>query len=169
MSSLNKVQLIGNLGSDPEVRYTGNGTAVTSLSIATSEKWTDKQSGEKQERTEWHNVTLWARLAEVAGEYLNKGSKVYVEGQLRTDKYTDKDGIERYSTKVIGQQLIMLGSKQDDQRGGSQQRQGGGQRQQGGGRGGASNDMPRQQPASDDFSDDDIPFQTTPRVLTRRT
>ena len=106
---VNKVILVGNLGADPEVRYTGSGTAICEIRIATSEQWNDKQSGERQERTEWHRVTLFGKLGEIAGEYLKKGRQVYIEGSLRTDKYTDKDGIERYATKVIASEMQMLG------------------------------------------------------------
>lgn len=106
---VNKVIIVGNLGADPEVRYTGGGTCITSIRVATSEQWTDKQSGEKQECTEWHRIKLFGRLAEVAGEYLKKGKQVYIEGALRTDKYTDKDGIERYSTDIIATEMQMLG------------------------------------------------------------
>lgn len=108
---INKVIIVGNLGADPETRYTGNGTAITSLRLATSEAWTDKQSGEKQERTEWHRVKLFGKLAEIAGEYLKKGRQVYIEGSLRTDKYTDKDGVERYSTDIIANEMQMLGGQ----------------------------------------------------------
>ena len=114
---INKVILVGNLGADPEVRYTAGGTAIASLSIATSEQWTDKQSGQKQERTEWHRVKLFGRLAEIAGEYLKKGRQVYVEGSLRTDKYTDKQGVERYSTDIIAIELQMLGGDGGKQEG----------------------------------------------------
>ena len=126
---INKVIIVGNLGADPETRYTGNGTAITSIRIATSENWTDKQSGEKQERTEWHRVKLFGRLAEIAGEYLKKGRQVYIEGSLRTDKYTDKDGVERFSTDIIANEMQMLGGGQGD---GDGQRSngGGGNRQQ---------------------------------------
>ena len=92
---VNKVILVGNLGADPETRYTANGGAITTIRIATSEQWTDKTSGQKQERTEWHRIKFFGRLAEIAGEYLKKGRQVYVEGSLRTDKYTDKEGVER--------------------------------------------------------------------------
>lgn len=107
---VNKVILVGNLGADPETRYTTSGSAITSIRIATSESWKDKQTGEQQERTEWHRVKFFGRLAEIAGEYLKKGRQVYVEGSLRTDKYTDKDGIERYSTDIIANEMQMLGS-----------------------------------------------------------
>jgi single-strand DNA-binding protein len=100
MASVNKVILLGNLGRDPETRYTTGGDAVTNLNIATSEQWKDK-SGEKQERTEWHRVVLFGRQAEVAGEYLKKGRAVYIEGRLQTRKYTDKDGVEKYSTEIV--------------------------------------------------------------------
>lgn len=169
---INKVIIVGNLGADPETRYTGGGTAITSLRIATSEQWTDKQSGEKQERTEWHRVKLFGRLAEIAGEYLKKGRQVYIEGSLRTDKYTDKDGIERYSTDIIASEMQMLGGGEGGGTGGGgggfrERPQGGGQRQggnYGGGqpRGNDYGNAPRQNapaPAeSGGFDDDDIPF-----------
>jgi single-strand DNA-binding protein len=106
---VNKVILVGTLGNDPETRYSANGGAITSLSLATNESWTDKATGEKQERTEWHRVKLFGRLAEIAGEYLRKGRQAYIEGKLRTDKYTDKDGIERYSTNIVADELQLLG------------------------------------------------------------
>jgi len=112
MSSVNKVILIGHLGKDPETRYMPNGEAVTNLTLATSETWKDKNSGEKKEQTEWHRVTLYRKLAEVAGQYLKKGSLVYFEGKLQTRKWTDKEGIDRYTTEVIADTLQMLGSKQ---------------------------------------------------------
>jgi len=110
--SVNKVILIGNLGRDPEVRYTPNGLAVANITIATTEAWKDKQSGENQERTEWHRVALYSRLAEITGEYLRKGSKVYIEGRLQTRKWQDKTtGQDRYTTEVIADSLQMLDSK----------------------------------------------------------
>jgi single-strand DNA-binding protein len=108
---INKVILIGNLGADPETRAIPSGTTVANLRIATSESWRDKQSGEQQERTEWHRVALFGRLAEIAAEYLKKGSQVYIEGSLRTRKWTDKQGNERYSTEIIGNELQMLGGR----------------------------------------------------------
>ncbi|MFI4879661.1 MAG: single-stranded DNA-binding protein [Steroidobacterales bacterium] len=108
---INKVILIGNLGADPETRAMPSGTTVANLRIATSESWRDKQSGEQQERTEWHRVALFGRLAEIAGEYLKKGSQVYIEGSLRTRKWQDKQGNERYSTEIIGNELQMLGGR----------------------------------------------------------
>ena len=179
---INKVIIVGNLGADPETRYTGNGTAITSIRIATSENWTDKQSGEKQERTEWHRVKLFGRLAEIAGEYLKKGRQVYIEGSLRTDKYTDKDGVERFSTDIIAAEMQMLGGgtegggaagssggnfqrSQGGGGGGGQQRQGGGGNYGGGqSRGGGDNygNQPQRQSAppaqNNSFDDDDIPF-----------
>lgn len=184
---INKVIIVGNLGADPETRYTGNGTAITSIRIATSENWTDKQSGEKQERTEWHRVKLFGRLAEIAGEYLKKGRQVYIEGSLRTDKYTDKDGIERFSTDIIAAEMQMLGGGEGGAGGGgggnfqrSQGGGGGGQRQGGyggggGNRGGGDNygggnarggdnygGQQQRQSAppvqNNSFDDDDIPF-----------
>ena len=110
MASLNKCMLIGNLGKDPEVRYTTAGTAVASFSLATSEKFKNK-NGEWEEKTEWHNVTLWARLAEIAGEYLTKGKPVYIEGRLQTRKWQDRDGKDRYTTEVVGEKMQMLSGK----------------------------------------------------------
>lgn len=108
---VNKVILIGNLGNDPEVRYTPNGSAVATVSLATSETWRDKQSGELQDRTEWHRVVFFSRLAEIVGEYLHKGSKIYVEGVLRTRKWQDKNGIDRYTTEIIAGEMHMLDSR----------------------------------------------------------
>jgi single-strand DNA-binding protein len=108
---INKVILIGNLGADPETRAMPSGTTVANLRIATSESWRDKQSGEQQERTEWHRVALFGRLAEIAGEYLRKGSQVYIEGSLRTRKWQDKQGNDRYSTEIVGNELQMLGGR----------------------------------------------------------
>ncbi|MCL2309360.1 MAG: single-stranded DNA-binding protein [Proteobacteria bacterium] len=109
MASVNKVILLGNLGRDPEMRYTTDGSAVCNLNIATSDQWRDKGSGEKQERTEWHRVVLFGRTAEVAGEYLKKGRSVYIEGRLQTRKWTDKDGIERYTTEIVGDRMQLIG------------------------------------------------------------
>ena len=110
MASLNKVTLIGNLGKDPEVRYTTAGQAVASFSVATSETYKDK-AGEKVERTEWHNITLWGKLAEIAGEYLSKGKTVYIEGRLQTQKWQDKSGNDRYTTGIVGDKMLMLSPK----------------------------------------------------------
>ena len=109
--SLNKAILIGRLGRDPEVRHMPNGEAVCNFSIATSETWNDRQTGQRQERTEWHNITLYRRLAEVAGQYLKKGSLVYIEGRIQSRKYTGKDGIERTAYEIIGNEMKMLGGK----------------------------------------------------------
>ena len=108
MSGVNKVIVVGNLGSDPDVRYAPGGGAIVSISVATSESWRDKQSGEMKEQTEWHRITLFNRLGEIAGEYLKKGSKVYIEGRLRTEKYQAKDGTDRWSTKIIAKDMQML-------------------------------------------------------------
>jgi single-strand DNA-binding protein len=113
MASVNKVILIGNLGRDPETRYMPDGGAVTNITIATSYQWKDKATGDKKEETEWHRVAFFGRLAEVAGEYLKKGSPVYIEGRLKTRKWTDKDGHERYSTDIIADEMKMLGSRGD--------------------------------------------------------
>src|SRR6185369_1573249 len=112
MASVNKVILLGNLGRDPETRYTTGGDAVTNLRIATTETWKDK-SGEKQEKTEWHTVVLFGRQAEIAGEYLKKGRSVYIEGRLQTRKYTDKDGVEKYSTEIVADRMQLIGSARD--------------------------------------------------------
>ena len=150
---INKVIIIGNLGADPETRAMPSGMTVANLRIATTESWKDKQSGEQQERTEWHRVALFGRLAEIAGEYLRKGSQVYIEGSLRTRKWQDKQGNERYSTEIVANDMQMLGGR------------GGG----GGGMGAGGGEAPRErggvaEPAGaatsterDDF-DDDIPF-----------
>src|ERR1041385_3164743 len=111
MASVNKVILVGNLGRDPETRYNPEGGAITNISVATTDTWKDKTSGEKQERTEWHRVVFFNRLAEIAGEYLKKGSQVYIEGSLRTRKWQDKQGQERYSTEIVGNELQMLGGR----------------------------------------------------------
>jgi single-strand DNA-binding protein len=110
MSSVNKAIIIGHLGRDPETRYLPNGDAVTNIAVATSEQWKDKNTGEKKEQTEWHRVTFYRKLAEIAGQYLKKGSSVYLEGKLQTRKWTDKDGIERYTTEIIADSMQMLGS-----------------------------------------------------------
>ena len=112
MASVNKVILIGNLGRDPETRYTADGAAITNITIATSDRWKDKASGEMKESTEWHRVAFFGRLAEIAGEYLKKGRPVYVEGRLRTRKWQDKDGQDRYTTEIVADTMQMLGSRQ---------------------------------------------------------
>ena len=163
---INKVILVGNLGADPETRYSAGGTAITSLRIATSESWMDKQSGERQERTEWHRVKLFGKLAEIAGEYLKKGRQVYIEGSLRTDKYTDKDGVEKYSTDIVANEMQMLGGAGGGEGGGGgfqRERPQGGSSRQGGGGGNYGGGAPQRQsapPPADNggFEDDDIPF-----------
>jgi single-strand DNA-binding protein len=165
MASVNKVILLGNLGRDPETRYTTGGDAVTNLNIATSEQWKDK-SGEKQERTEWHRVVLFGRQAEIAGEYLKKGRSVYIEGRLQTRKYTDKDGVEKYSTEIVADRMQLIGGGREggggdaDFGGGSAPAGGGGTRREGGGGSGAGSGKPAGGGGKknvDDF-DDDIPF-----------
>jgi len=140
MASVNKVILIGNLGADPELRYTPSGAAVANFNIATTEKWKDKE-GQNQERTEWHRIILWSRQAEVAKEYLRKGSSVYIEGRIQNRSYDDKDGIKRYVTEIVGQRMQLLGG-----------RSGGGQSDSG-----PSGPPP---PSDDnlDKEDDDLPF-----------
>ena len=182
---VNKVILIGNLGGDPETRYLPSGGAVTNVTLATSETWKDKQTGQQQERTEWHRVVFFNRLAEIAGEYLRKGSKVYLEGSLRTRKWQDKQsGQDRYTTEIVASEMQMLDGRSE---GGFQQNQGGGYgQQQGGGQGGynqnqgyqdefsqgrsapspmAPSQKPQGQPSNqppaggfDNSFDDDIPF-----------
>lgn len=110
---INKVILVGNLGADPETRYMPSGGAVTNLSIATTDSWRDKESGEQQERTEWHRVAMFGRLAEIAGEYLRKGRQVYIEGRLRTRKWQDRDGNDRYTTEIVANEMQMLGGRSD--------------------------------------------------------
>lgn len=112
MASVNKVILIGNLGRDPEVRYAPSGSAICNATIATSRQWKNKDSGERQEETEWHRVVFYDRLAEIAGEYLKKGKSVYIEGRLKTRKWTDKDGVEKYTTEIIAQEMTMLGGRE---------------------------------------------------------
>lgn len=145
---VNKVIIVGTCGKDPETRYMPSGAAVSSVSIATNESWKDKQTGDKQERTEWHNITFFGRLAEIAGEYLKKGSQVYIEGSLRTEKWTDKSGNERYTTKVIANEMQMLGGRPGGGGDYAPQQQ--------------SQPQPANQPAPaapiDDSFDDDIPF-----------
>jgi len=155
---VNKVILVGNLGADPDVRYSASGSAVTNISIATSEAWNDKKTGERQERTEWHRVTLFSRLGEIAGEYCRKGSQVYIEGSLRTDKYQDKKtGEDRYSTSIIANNLQLLGGRGE----GQGQGQGGMSSSMGANRGGGGGQQPQQQrePVAEAAEfDDDIPF-----------
>ena len=139
---VNKVIIVGNCGADPETRYMPSGGAVTSVTVATAESWKDKQTGEKQERTEWHNVTFFGRLAEIAGEYLKKGSQVYIEGSLRTEKWQDKQGNDRYTTKIIANEMQMLGGRPG-----------------GGGDYAPAQQQPQPKPAPvNDSFDDDIPF-----------
>ncbi|EPT8338686.1 single-stranded DNA-binding protein [Enterobacter hormaechei subsp. xiangfangensis] len=158
---VNKVILVGNLGSDPEMRYMPNGGAVANFTLATSESWRDKQTGEMKEQTEWHRVVLFGKLAEVAGEYLRKGSQVFIEGQLRTRKWTDQSGAEKYTTEVVvnvGGTMQMLGGRQAGgaQNGGGQQ---GGWGQSNQPRsGGQASPAPSNDPPID--FDDDIPFAT---------
>ncbi len=154
---INKAILIGNLGRDPETRYTQAGAAVTHFSVATSDSWRDKQSGEQQERTEWHNVVCFARLAEIAGEYLRKGSKVYIEGRIQTRKWQDKEGLDRYTTEIIANDMQMLDSRGGGGGGGyDASRSDDFQSSQRGG----SAPAPVSAPADDmgDDLDDDIPF-----------
>ena len=146
---INKVILIGNLGNDPEVRYTAGGAAVANISLATTDSWRDKNTGEQQERTEWHRVVFFGRLAEIVGEYLKKGSQVYVEGRLQTRKWQDKDGNDRYTTEIVANEMQMLGGR------------GGGAERDTSRSAPASESRGREEPAprtDSEFVDDDIPF-----------
>ena len=156
---VNKVILVGNLGNDPEVRYANNGAAIANLSIATSESWKDKNTGEQQEKTEWHRVVMFNRLGEIAGEYLRKGSKVYIEGKLQTRKWQDQSGQDKYTTEIVANEMQMLDSRGDNmgQGGGGYQSaptQQAAPNQSGGGQ--ASSPQSTPAPAND--FDDDIPF-----------
>jgi single-strand DNA-binding protein len=162
MASVNKVILIGNLGRDPETRYTTGGDAVTNLRIATTETWKDK-AGEKQEKTEWHTVVLFGRQAEIAGEYLKKGRPVYIEGRLQTRKYTDKEGVEKYSTEVVGDRMQLLGSREGGGGGDAEFNSGSGTRSGGGSGGGVGSSSGKPsggaaKKGNPDDLDDDIPF-----------
>ncbi|HEX4854867.1 single-stranded DNA-binding protein [Arenimonas sp.] len=178
---INKVILVGNLGNDPEVRYSQSGSAITTISVATTESWKDK-NGEQQERTEWHRVKAFGRLAEIMGEYLKKGRQVYIEGSLRTEKYTDKNGVEKYATDIIADEMQMLGGMGEGGGGGGGGQRGGGERSErpsrpasGGPRGGgdygsrsgggggdygsrSGGGAPPPSRNDDPFPDDDIPF-----------
>lgn len=160
---VNKVIVVGNLGGDPDVRYTQAGAAITNISVATSETWKDKQTGQPQERTEWHRVVFFNRLAEIAGEYLRKGSKVYVEGSLRTRKWQDKDGKDRYTTEITANELQMLDTRSSGDGGSaraeSQARAHGADRTPGQQRGPDQSQAPKQEEVPDYANfDDDIPF-----------
>ena len=153
MAGVNKVILIGNLGNDPDMRYMPNGEPVANISIATSETWNDKNTGEKREKTEWHRVTAYRRTAEIIGQYTRKGSKLYVEGKLQTRKWTDNNGVDRYTTEIIADSVQLLDSRGDGNRGHDDHSS----------RGGQGHQQPQQNnapqynpPAQDDF--DDIPF-----------
>jgi single-strand DNA-binding protein len=153
MASVNKVIIVGNLGKDPEVRYTPNGDSVTNVTIATTDTWKDKGTGEKKEATEWHRVVFFGKLAEIAGQYLKKGRQVYVEGALRTRKWTDKEGHERYTTEIVANEMKMLGSREGMSDAPP--------RESGGGAGGGGNrPAAAPQTAGTSFNDfeDDIPF-----------
>jgi single-strand DNA-binding protein len=142
MSGLNKAQIIGHLGADPDQRFMPSGKAVTNIRVATSETWKDRESGDRKEKTEWHSVVFFDKLAEIAGEYLRKGSQVYIEGKLQTRKWQDKEGKDRYTTEIIAQQMQMLGGKpQDSERPARQEQQ-----------------RSAAPPADDGGFDDDIPF-----------
>ena len=143
MASVNRVILIGNLGADPETRYLPSGDAVTNIRLATTDRYKDKQSGDMKELTEWHRLSFFGKLAEVAGQYLRKGSAIYVEGRIRTRKWQDQSGQDKYSTEIVVDQLQMLGGKQEGQQQAPAQRQA---------------QRPAAQPEPDGFEDTDVPF-----------
>lgn len=168
MASVNKVIIVGNLGRDPETRFLPNGDAVANIAVATTDKWKDKQSGEQREQTEWHRISFFGKLAEIVGQYLVKGSQVYIEGKLQTRKYTDKDGVEKFATEIKADTMQMLGSRQGGDGGqqGNAPRQSN-QRPQGNGNApqqrpqSQQRQAPNQQPQNNggfDDMDDDIPF-----------
>ena len=160
MASVNKVIIIGNVGRDPETRYSPNGGAICNLSIATTRNWKDKGSGEKREETEWHRVVFYDRLAEIVGEYVKKGRPIYVEGRLKTRKWQDKDGAEKYTTEIIAEEMQLLGSREGGGGGGGGDFEGGGySREPAGGGAGARPAGRKPAPAASlDNMDDDIPF-----------
>ena len=155
MASVNKVIIVGNLGRDPEVRYTPDGASITNVTIATTDTWKDKATGEKKEATEWHRVVFFGKLAEIAGQYLKKGRQVYVEGALRTRKWQDKEGQERYTTEIVANEMKMLGSREGMSDAPPRESGGNSSAAAGGNRPAAA-----PQPASGNFNDfeDDIPF-----------
>jgi single-strand DNA-binding protein len=180
MASVNRVIIIGNLGREPETRYMPNGEAVTNIAVATTESWKDKSSGEKKEVTEWHRITFYRKLAEIAGQYLKKGSQIYVEGRLQTRKWQDKDGADRYTTEIIADTMQMLGNRNggggtadhhgNDDHGHSQHAPAPAaapapQRNQGGGGGQSTRAAMRSAPNFSDMENDDIPFLTDASVM----
>ena len=149
---VNKVILVGNLGRDPEIKYTASGTAIANVTVATSESWNDKQTNERVEKTEWHRVVAFQRLAEIMGEYLKKGSQVYIEGKLQTRKWQDQNGQDRYSTEVVANDMQMLGSRSGEATSQPQSARGGFRSNP------PSQQAPAQSNQDNDFADDDIPF-----------
>jgi single-strand DNA-binding protein len=152
MAGVNKVIIVGNLGRDPEVKYTQSNVPVANFTVATTESWKDKNSGEWQEKTEWHRIVAWRHLAERAERYLRKGKQVYIEGKIETRKWTGQDGQDRYTTEIIAQQLMLLGRRDEGEGGGGNYRSGGG-----GGGGGDFSPPPMDGPSGPDV-DDDLPF-----------
>ncbi len=148
---VNKVILVGNLGNDPDMKYTAGGAAIAKISVATKDSWKDKQTGENQERTEWHRVVFFGRLAEIVGEYLRKGSQVYIEGRLQTNKWQDQNGQDRYTTEIVASEMQMLGSRGGDI-GNRPQSDSGFRNNQ------PAQQAPAQSKPDNDFADDDIPF-----------
>lgn len=144
MAGINKAIIVGRLGRDPEMRYTPDGTAVANFSVATSEEWKDKNTGEKRERTEWHRIVAWRRLGEICGEYLSKGRQVYIEGRLQTRSW-EQDGVTKYSTEIVANDVQFLGSRSDNMDGGQPSQ-------------GQSGDKGYPEPPTPDTQDDDIPF-----------
>ena len=169
MSGINKAIIIGRLGRDPELRYTPDGTAIANFSVATSEEWKDKNTGEKKEKTEWHRIVAYRKLGEICGEYLSKGKQVYIEGRIQTREWEDKEHIKRYTTEIVASDIQFLGSKDGSSPGGESrktaspdydhgQRYGGGSPSSGGSGGSYGGGMKNQPPPTPAAADDDIPF-----------
>jgi len=153
MASVNKVIIVGNLGADPEMKYTQNNTPVTNFRIATTDVWTDRQTGEKQERTEWHRIVAWGRLGEICGQYLRKGKQVYIEGRLQTRQWEDREGNKRYTTEIVAQVMQMLGRRGDEEAS-----SGPAQPSAGAAAAGDSGGLPPPPAGGADDGDDDLPF-----------
>jgi len=167
MASVNKVIIVGNLGRDPEIRFTPDGASITNVTIATTDSWKDKQTGEKKEATEWHRVVFFGKLAEIAGQYLTKGRQIYVEGALRTRKWTDKEGQERYTTEIVASEMKMLGSREGSGSASPRDAGGGHNRPPAASAGGGVGNQPAMAGTGSGFADfeDDIPFLGQPNVI----
>jgi single-strand DNA-binding protein len=156
-ASLNRVSIIGNLGRDPEIRFTPDGASITNVTVATTDSWKDKQTGEKKEATEWHRIVFFGKLAEIAGQYLTKGRQIYVEGALRTRKWTDKEGQDRYTTEIVASEMKMLGSREGSGNA-SPRDAGGGYNRPAASAGGGAGNQPAVAGSGFETMEDDIPF-----------